>query len=389
MIRDMNRWAAVLGLLLIVSNLAWLIAWQQVGQSERAVPTRVVTDGQIRHLDKQQSAQDRPEAAPSPVATQVGSSGGPSPATPDAGPQPDRSSASKALAAEWVRDALSLLDAGKRQAALEAIRSALDGGDPVHLLAALTALPELYDLAFDRASFRPLILPWLESSDPAVKVRAAWALFAAGAESGDLERILVVVADPAPEIQAEATLLVRMFSKDEIVGPAAEAVLKALDTDDRHLLCEGLRGVRGGRVSPEVEDRILAIAASPDPEVRTAAIYYALSTLAPKSEQVVDFLIEAVGSPVANDAYRAQWGLTFGVPPMSQEKVADLFLDVFSRPAAPSIRLQALRALANYGRERHADALSRFLDDPATLEALRDGIRQARDEIRAGLSRGR
>ena len=65
-------------------------------------------------------------------------------------------------------------------------------------LAALMAFPRLGQLEFDKASFRPLILPFMESEDGAVQLAAIYALFNAGAEEGDLELVLRIAEDPGP-----------------------------------------------------------------------------------------------------------------------------------------------------------------------------------------------
>ena len=116
---------------------------------------------------------------------------------------------------------------------------------------------------------------------------AIYALYnAGGPKPGDLDLILKLVDDEAPEVVMSSTHAIHMFTKGELFGPAAEAVLRVLDTEDERQLREGMRGIWGAKSSPELQARLIEI--SKLPRSRYDAIYFALSTMNNKSEAVVD-----------------------------------------------------------------------------------------------------
>jgi len=273
------------------------------------------------------------------------------------------------MAQGWARDALQLKDARLRATAIEEMRAALASDDSIRQLAGLMALPQLDQLSFDKESFRPLILPFFERTEPGFRRSAIYALYQTGVQPGDLDLILSIADDPG--LRESITHAVRLFNKGRITGRAADAVLEVLASDDHRTQREAMRGIWGATVSPEVEARLLEIVR--DPEMRSDAIYFGLSTLANKSEAVVDLLIEAAVDPDPNVNQRARWGLASGIATdEGKRKVSDFFLELLKSDAR--VASDALAALSQYGTAPHLEALELLASAPETPASLRERI---------------
>lgn len=309
-------------------------------------------------------------------------------AGPVAPPRPPPTGTSPAAIAEdWTRDAMQLRDAGLRASTIAAVRAALAGSDVVAAHAALLTLARIGKVAYDKAAMRPLVLAWLEASEGAVRVAAAYALFNTAWEPEDLDLVLRIPEDPSPDARRAASHLVTMFAKGRLDGAAGAAVARLLDAQDPSLVREALRGLWGATVSAGVEDRLLALAKAP--ATRHDAIYFGLSTLEGKSARVVDALVDALGDPdVVNVAGRALWGLGHGVPPEHRARAADgLLLLLRARDDVPT-QSEALRVLGQYGNETHAKALDALASDAQVVADVRLAAANAAGRIRDRARRG-
>jgi HEAT repeat protein len=232
------------------------------------------------------------------------------------------------------------------------------------------------------------VLARREASDGLVRVAAAYALFNTAWEPRDLDLVLRIADDASPEARAKASHLLNLFTRGKLHGPAAAAVERLLDAKDERLVRETLRGLWGAEVAQGIEDRLLALARAPT--TRHDAIYFGLSTLARKSERVVDALIDALGDPdTVNVGGRALWGLGRGVPPEGHARAADALVLLLKARDDAATRSEAINQLSRYGGEPHAKALD---DLHANLQAdpgVRAAAADAATAIRARLARDR
>jgi outer membrane protein assembly factor BamB len=292
------------------------------------------------------------------------------------------------LAEEWAKDAMQIRDAALRHRKIDALRAALEGTDSVAVHAALLTLARIGKVAYDKAAMRPLVLARLKASEGEVRVAAAYALWNTAAEPDDLALVLPIAEDGSLEARTKASHLLALFTRGKIEGPAATAVERLLDSRDERLVRETLRGLWGAKVAPGVEERLLVLAKAP--ATRHDAIYFGLSTLAEKSERVIDALIDALGDPDSvNIAGRALWGLGQGVPPEGHSRAADGLVLLLQARDDARVEADAIRMLSKYGGETHATFLdgigANSLADAATRAAATD----AAAAIRTRAARGR
>jgi hypothetical protein len=243
--------------------------------------------------------------------------------------------------------------------------------------AAFLAISSTAGLTWDRASLRPLVLSRLSTAKGHSHVSGLHALLNTEPKPEDLALLLEALRSPSPELKERGSHLVRVFAKGEIVGPAADAVLRLLDEKDPRVLREVFREIWGARVSPEVEARLLEIARSAKGELYHDIVYFALSTLRFKSKAVVEELARAAEQ---SDPGRAIWGLSHGVAPEAAEPAADLLIAVFEMH--PPHRQEALEGLRDYGTAAHADRLEAIRDSPGLDPGLRGPVDQAIRQIR-------
>jgi len=292
------------------------------------------------------------------------------------------------LAEAWMRDAMQIRDAGLRERTIAELRAALEGEDAVARHGALLAITRIGQVAYDKASLRPRILSILKDSQGALRVSAAYALFNTAWEESDLEFVLPIADDPAPEARNSASHLLHLFTKGRIEGPAAAAVERLLGSKNRSIVRETLRGLWGASVSAGVEERLLDLAK--DPATRHDAIYFGLSTLEGKSARVVVALVAALGdADWLNVGQRALWGLGHGVPPENQGLVADGLVLLIQARDQPRTVNDAIRTLSRTGVERHAAFLEQLAANPQTTPQVREAARSGATEIRRRAPGGR
>jgi hypothetical protein len=267
---------------------------------------------------------------------------------------------SNEIAQLWVDDirALGAGAAERRAKALEELRAELAGGkDETRQLAALQTLSRVGDVDYDKASFRPLVLPFARNGSGALLRSGLFALPSTELRPEDIE-LVYAAWDRDQEAVRDWTLhLLSAFGAGRIEGRSEQIALEYLTEVDSRAVNQVLNGLWGAQVGPELEARVLELARSDDWELRHGAIYFGLSTFEGKSEAVVDALIETLSDPDFNNWQRALWGLGHGVPPALQPKVAAALVDLHNNRSDPSVRESCRRIVAQYGGPEYENKL--------------------------------
>jgi len=287
-----------------------------------------------------------PEAAQAPV-----------PAPADHALRP----AAAEIAKVWIDDlrAFGEGSAGRREVTLQHMRAALRSDDATPALAALMTLQQAGDVEFDKASFRPLVLPFAKVAEGHTLVSALYALNAVGRESGDLQFVHDAWARDPRGLEPSISQLLHLFGGGAITGRSEEIVFERL-RDAGPRARQHLSGLWGARVGPLLEGRLIELARSGDRELRHDAIYFGLSTLKDKSEAVVDLLIETLADPDwTNTGGRALWGLGQGVPEHLQAKVAAALVELHNARSDPGVRRSCVRLVEQYGGPTFTSRLAR------------------------------
>jgi hypothetical protein len=279
-----------------------------------------------------------------------------------AAPVKDRALMSKAhpISRAWVDDLHALGERAqeRREAGLKAVRDALAGTDPVAQLAALQTLSESAEIAFDKAPFRALVLPFARDAQGELAPAALYALSAVGREPGDVELVYSAWVRAKDAMSERALHLLTVFGDNRLEGRSEEIALELLAEVGQRSNMQ-LNGMWGARVGPRLEARVLELARSSDRDVRHNAIYFGLSTFAEKSEAVVDALIETLADPDWNNSGRALWGLEHEVPVALQPKVAAALVELHNSRSDPRVREDCVRIVKRYGGPSYEARLAR------------------------------
>ncbi len=264
------------------------------------------------------------------------------------------------ISRSWTEDARALGETGpaRRERALAAVRAALEGGDPLAVLAGLQTLRSIGDVAFDKASFRPLVLPLAREAEGPTAVAALYSLVATERRPEDLALVHAAWERTPDAMRGDVLNLMQVFGDRRLEGRSEDIALEVLTRIEGNTNVQ-FNGLWGARVGPRLEERVLALARDPDREVRHAAIYFGLSTFQDKSPAVVEGLIEALADPDHNDWGRALWGLGHGVPPSQQPRVVDALVDLYASRSDPRVREDCVRIVRNYGGPQAEARLAR------------------------------
>lgn len=289
------------------------------------------------------------------------------------------------FAQRWTTAALQTEDGALRERTLAEMREALRGNDPARTEGALQALSRIRDLKYDKASFRPLVLPYLEAKSGSVCIAACWALYNTEREPDDLARVLALADRPDSAVFSGLTRVIRAFSDGQLTGAASDAVVKLLDAaSSGKVLVRNVRGVlrglSGAQVSPEIEKRVLAMARNRTS--RDSAVRDALATWPDKSRAVVDVLLEAAvgGNRTARDALAGLW---WGVRAEDQRHVADAMVRLLESRTDPERQTACLRLIGKYG----SSDLVQTLEAWAANEQLAESVRTRAAAVIAQLKR--
>lgn len=260
-----------------------------------------------------------------------------------------------------VREVLQLDDAEKRSAALEKIRAMMADGDPAKAGDGIRAFLSLYDVEFDKASFRPLVLPHLKAENDELREMAWSALLMAGLKPED-SALMREVARTTGMGDRTSYFLMQM-EKGNLKGESGAIVRDLLDPSDAGKTREVMRGIWGASFSPELESRIVEVSREGG-SFFYDAVYYAMSTQENKGPETVARLIDAMQEPDMSMAGRAAWGLTRGVPKEMSPQVADAAIKVISSRGSGYLGEQAWRMLDNYVSASNLPALKELAAKP-------------------------
>jgi len=320
----------------------------------------------VQREEKEPATTVKPMEQPQPAPTPP-----PQPRAPAKPPPPDP----HAVAQQWIADINQIEDAGRRDAALERVREALKSDDASLQHAGLIAFLKTTRVAYDKASFRPLILPLVTELEGPAQVSAFYALANAERQPQDRQLLLNVARNPSSDLVKWLSNLLFVYGDGVIDGESAQIVLRLLKEPDPREVREVLRGLWGARVAPEVEVRLLELWR--EPKLRSDVNYYALSTLQEKSPAVCDALFEAAQDSDWNVAGRALWGLRYGVPADGKGRVADFALKLFAARDADHVRFKCLDVLRVHAGPKHRQAIEAI----ANNQMLSPDLRRRAEEI--------
>jgi len=254
----------------------------------------------------------------------------------------------------FIDDALQLDDEGKRAAAIEEFRKAITSSDPEEVLAGLSGLSAVHDLAFDRGPFREALKPHLQSDNDAIRRSAWYGMIQCGLQEEDL-KLLREVARTRGCGESTSHLLF-VAEKGDLTGESGAIVRELVLADSPEVKRRAMNGIWGAKLSPELEEEIIAL--SRQKEYEHDAIYYSLSTQANKSLKTVDRLIEALAHPDSyNTGGRAAWGLQQGVSKELAPRVADAAVKVVGSRASGYMWEQCWTLLTRYAGPENLDQL--------------------------------
>ncbi len=303
--------------------------------------------------------------------------------TAPGGAKPSKAAADQTAAARekvqpWLTDAFQLDDAAKRTAAIERIRQAIASPDTDMARTGLVAFQQVTQVEFDKASFRPVFRPLLQAKEPDLRALACGALASTGANEEDLDRVLALVDDPAPEVRLALPFALKNLSPDGFTGKTGAGVLKLLDSPDAKVIEGVWHAMWGTKISPELEVRVVEASRKDDRGSGYSTVfYYALTVHLSKGEPTVTRLIELTASQdTVNVAGRCLWGIRQGLADDQKPRVAELALKVLAARSDVYMRREALACLKQCGNGANAAALRELLAKPGTTGEFKGALEE-------------
>lgn len=380
----MNRTAWMLFGLLLVSNLAWWVT----SRGPRAVAPTSVTppagDDSIalgRALARVEELEARLVAVPARASeTRTPASTSPEAVSSAASSETrfdPREQRVNELIRAWCAEARQIESAARRENALAEIRAALLSDDPVVVLAALRAYIGVHDLGFDRAAFRPLVLPLLESEDAAVRAEATRALVSLLDEQADAALVLARLEDPAPDVRWWAA---RML--DQLEGPELESTtLRLLDDPETRVRRAVLWSVKPEQMEGPIGRRLVELCA--DPVLRDEIVSDCFTHIAEPRPAVIEIMLETALHGSSDAKMQVCQTLAFHTPEEAHPQVATAFLDLIADPTPGSHGVWAVRFLSNHGDASHLPVLEALAANPLATDGMRRDAREIIAAIRA------
>lgn len=271
---------------------------------------------------------------------------------------------------ELTKGAMQLDDDALRAESIRRIREAMASGDPETRLIGLTAFVSLYELDFDKAAFRELILPDLRNGDEALRTKAWFALMMSGLKEEDASLMRQIAKNQG--MGDSTTYLLYRMEKGDLTGESGEIVRSLLDPKNQKQSREAMRGTWGSKYSPQLESDIIALSRQQGFEHDT--IYYALSTQQNKSEATVKRLLEVISQGNSDTAGRATWGLQQGISPALAPTVADAAAKIVTTRSDGYITNQAWTLLNRYAGPEQLPVLQQIAAKPNLPQERRDQI---------------
>ncbi|MEZ6009597.1 MAG: hypothetical protein R3F05_17800 [Planctomycetota bacterium] len=198
----------------------------------------------------------------------------------------------------WHAAVSSLTDPAGRQAALDEMLEAMGGDDQPLRVHALSYARWLGDVPYDKQAFRRAIERRVGDEDIETRVAAAIALAYVEPMGVDVEA-LVRVAELGTGDGEQIALALNRLSHGVWEGRAADGALVLLGDGYPTKKAFVMRGMKGPvRMEPRVEARLLEIVRAASPQDYDSAYFFHFITpdLRPKSDAVVDLLVEAMGT---------------------------------------------------------------------------------------------
>lgn len=273
---------------------------------------------------------------------------------------------------ELTKGAMQLDDEALRDRSIQRIRELMASGDPSEREIGLTAFVGLYELDFDKAAFRNLILPDLKNANDSLREKAWAALMMSGLQDEDAA-LMREVAKTQGMGDRTSYYLYRM-EKGDLTGESGEIVRSLLDANNLNQSREAMRGTWGSKYSPQLEADLIALSRQQGFEHDT--IYFALSTQQNKSEATVKRLIESMSQDGSQTAGRAAWGLQQGVSKELAPAVADAAAKIATSRTSGYAAEQAWTLLDRYAGPGQIPALQQLAAKPNLPQQRREQVNQ-------------
>lgn len=266
--------------------------------------------------------------------------------------------------AGWIESLHALGKRGdeERPRALAELTGALGSSSVTERAEALHALLASGDVAFDKTGLlvrlRELAGPGVIAGDATERIAALSALGSLGREDTDLALVLDLWPELAVPDRWQLARLLAIFSGMDLrSGPAAERMLELVQNAKATGFDRSMGAVWGATVSDAIAEAFIELSRSSDTTLAHNAIYFGLSTFMEKSPATVERLIEVLEDPDWNNSGRALWGLSYGVPPVSKDRVVDAMLDLYEHRSSTKVRERSAAIIRDYGGEDRLDAL--------------------------------
>lgn len=283
----------------------------------------------------------------------------------------------------WIAALSQLDDEAARAQALREIETALSSGSPSQQLSACGALSGSGQVQFDKAPFRPLLLPLAASASGELRVAALYALHSTVRTPEDRALALALADDPTLSTHASAPYIVMLFCENDLTGAAGAAVLRMLAAAGPEGRRSMINGIWGARVSPELEAYVLELSRSPDRDEQYETMYFALSTFVPKSEAVVRRLIEFLPSTDPNVYDRALWGISYGIEPAQGPLVLQAARELFEARSDVNIQVSCLGLIGQHAGPELEPWLAGLAADTRRPAAVREAAGEALAALRS------
>lgn len=281
---------------------------------------------------------------------------------------------------DLARGILQREDEQLRAASLERLRQMLAADSAAdQKRTGLATLYKAITAKFDRDVFLPLVVPLLQSEDVRTRMLALRCLPGLEASEHELQLVVPLVEDSAPEVRSTVGLALTQIGKGEQKDIVIPALLHLLSDREPEVIEQTLRAMWGQYSSPELDQRLIELA--DQARFHHEAIYFGLSTMREKSAAVCRRLVEELADPDWNNSGRAAWGLTYGVPAEARELVEQGLLRALPQETNAYTRKQELRALRGVA----SDASRAYLTQVAESNLETDEVKQAAREILRGL----
>jgi HEAT repeats len=390
----MNRTSAFLCVLLVGSNVAWLVsreapvppdAPERSALREREDMTRVrELESEVAELEGRLRDREEQGRTQAPAAPAAGTRTGPVP--PE---KPVMSlSGSGELGDGWLADLQQITDPARRSRALAEMEAALVGTDPARRHAALSALCRSRGVDYDRAPYVSSVRLSLEHENPVIRALAASALAGISQDAESLELVRRLLRDESPVVRRSiAGALIHMSGSrpsEQVYGDLS-ALLADRDSGVVRQTISILQFVRN-EVSSGVDARLIAFASGEDRRLARAALS-TLGALPMKSEAVTNLLLERLESKEHNARGTGYRGLHRGVPAALHSRVADAALKVMWRVPKHNDVSQCFRLLHAYGDATHLAEAERFAASEMLSDQLKHNVGLMIKRLRDRLNR--